>query len=187
MARSINKMKKLSVISNQFADKGQSLLEVTVLVGLALITVSGLVIVTVNGLKNSQYSQNQAQATKLAQEGMDEVKGIVQRNCAVSNGGNYLWFNSQTGTGSDLVWNHNFGQTFQIVNYSTCDLVTPGLVLGTHDITPTATQIFTRDILIADDSSCASPSDCKLVTVTVNWTDFSGQHQSRLVTVLTEN
>ena len=176
-------------------DKGQSLLEVTVLVGLALITVSGLVIVTVNGLKNSQYSQNQAQATKLAQDGMDQVKGMASRNCAVTAGSTFYWFNSRT-NGDDLVWGPVFPSpaTFHIVSYSTCNDLTPGLATSAHDLTPTGTDIFTRDILIEDDvdtvtgnAACSPSYSCKRVVVTVTWSDFSGDHESRLATIMTEN
>jgi Tfp pilus assembly protein PilV len=178
--------------SNSAVDqRGQSLLELTVLVGLALIVVSGLVIVTVNGLKNSQYSQNQTQATKLAQEGMDEVKSIEDRNCAVSTGSLYLWYNSKNG-GADLVWSNSWStpQSFQITNYSTCSETLAGLTTAAHDIDPnTAGGIFTRDVTIEDYSSssnCNPSSSCKVVKVQVTWSDYSGNHNSQLSTLLSE-
>jgi Tfp pilus assembly protein PilV len=176
----------------QLKNKGQSLLEVTVLVGLVLIVISGLVIVTVNGLKNSQYSQNQAQATKLAQEGMDQVKNIASRNCSVSIGGSFLWFNS-IANGTDLIWNRDWssGPTFYISNYSSCSTSIAGLTQTNagrpYDIIPSANNIFTRNITITDDSSCQTPTKCKIVTISVNWNDYSGLHESRLATILTEN
>lgn len=180
----------LSIYNSQ---KGQSLLEVTVLVGLALITVTGLVIVTINGLKNSQYSQNQAQATKLAQQGMDQVKGMVSRNCAVNIGGSYLWFNSKT-NGTDLVWAKDWSTSpkFRITNYNGCSDASPGLTQTTaanpDDINQLTTGgIFIRDITMSDDSSCTQPTSCKVLTVRVFWTDYSGDHESKLVTILTEN
>lgn len=169
---------------------GQSLLEVTVLVGLALLTVSGLVIVTVNSLKNSQYSQNQAQATKLAQEGIDQVKSIADRNCPVSSGGSYLWFNSANSTGSDLIWSQTWAaeRQFRIQNFTTCTESIPGLVQGSPDINPTAAGgIFTRNISIRDSTSCSPTESCKIIKVTVSWTDTSGSHQSHLATMIIEH
>jgi hypothetical protein len=61
-------------------EAGQTLLEIVVMIGVILVIVSGLTITVVNGLKNSQLSQNQAQATKLAQEGIEKVKTIKANN-----------------------------------------------------------------------------------------------------------
>ena len=59
-----------------FSHKGQSLLELVVSVGLLVVVVTALAVTMINGLRNSQFSQNQSQATKLAQEGLDGVKNV---------------------------------------------------------------------------------------------------------------
>jgi hypothetical protein len=66
-------------------NRGQTLLEIAVMMGVILIVVGGLTITVINGLKNSQFSQNQIQATKLAQEGLEKVKLISENNWQVCN------------------------------------------------------------------------------------------------------
>jgi DNA-binding NarL/FixJ family response regulator len=44
--------------------------------GVAIIVVGALTFATIASLRNAQFSQNQAQATKLAQEGLEKVKSL---------------------------------------------------------------------------------------------------------------
>src|SRR5258708_4225759 len=76
---------------------GQSLLEVVVLIGLALVIVTGLTVVTINGLKNTQFSQNQAQATRFAQDAVDCVRSIKDTNKPITIGGSpYYWYDASS-------------------------------------------------------------------------------------------
>jgi hypothetical protein len=75
-----------------FFQQGQTLLEVAMALGIALIIISALTIVTLEGLKNSQFSQNQTQATQLAQEGLEKVKSMRDRDYSINVGGaSYAW------------------------------------------------------------------------------------------------
>src|SRR5436190_1935218 len=78
-------------------NRGQSLLEIVVTLGLGLIIITGISIVAINGLKNSQFSKNQAVATKLAQEGLERVRQIRSQNCPTSIAStNIPWYNAGT-------------------------------------------------------------------------------------------
>ncbi len=154
---------------------GQSLLEVIVLIGLALVIVTGLTVVTVNGLKNSQFSQNKAQATRLAQEGIDCVRTVRDKNWTVTISGTaYYWYNT-----TPFIW------TFPISTPRTFSIL-PGCIGLTESATDTSlstaySSTFTRVITIQDFNGNTNQ---KRITVVVRWNDISGQHQSQLVTVL---
>ncbi len=173
---------------------GQSLLEVIVLMGLALVIVTGLTVVTVNGLKNSQFSQNQAQATRLAEEGIDCVRTIRDKNLPVCIGGTgpacaggtaFRWYDRETYP--NQMWSFNLpapGSFFMITTLpgNSCT----GLQ-NTTATPPNDTSVglpfsstFSRRISIQNYNVITQ----KRVTVLVLWNDISGLHQSQLVTVL---
>src|SRR5258708_13629327 len=56
---------------------GQSLLEVTLALGILIIILCAITIVTINVLRNSQFSNNHAQPTKLPQDGLNKAKTIL--------------------------------------------------------------------------------------------------------------
>ncbi len=192
--------------------KGQSLLEIVTLTGVILAVVTGLTITVINGLKNSQFSQNQTQATKLAQEGLEEVRTIRDRNWMVC---------IQGGAQTVLAWkdifanNYTFGNRnpaaanpcrtgpasqassciYRLNPTATCASLVGGApanttytlmssqLLSNLDIPETFPGTpFKRTIFVEDDVS--NPTTQKKVTSRVSWTDFSGTHQSEIVTVL---
>ncbi len=184
-------------IANYFKNyRAESLLEITIAMSLALIIITAVATTTLNGLKNSQLSQNQVQATKLAQEGLEKVKYIRGRNCPIekisgSVTTQYSWFGdaADEDTTTDpnnpklIIWNHSFsvGETFE-VDTSACKIVEK----PTDPITSTTTATkFTRVIKI-EDESVSNPA-IKKITSVVSWTDFTGSHESKLITVLTQN
>lgn len=170
--------------------KGQSLLEVVVLIGLALVIVTGLTIVTVNGLKNSQYSQNQAQATRLAKDAIDKVRTMSDQNCPVAVGAGptyYYWYDN-----SSLIWPVRLSNTntYRFQQGFNCGPAQPsGTILvsqpaNTPDNSiPTPLQGTFRRFITIDDFS----ANQKRVNVRVEWTDLSGQHKSDLTTIIGQN
>lgn len=164
----------MKVIRRLKKQVGESLLEVTISLGLALLVVTALTVTTVNGLKNSQLSQNQLKATKYAQEGIERIRQIRERNCPVNLGSNsYVWY----GPGSSI-WGATFsGEILRFtINARECKLdqsTTPE---------PLDDGKFTRTVSMTE-----GPTNTKKVTVSVNWTDFSGNHESKLETSLTNN
>lgn len=157
--------------------KGSTLLEVLVSLALVLFVVTALTITTINGLKNSQFSQNQLQATKFAQEGVEQVKQARARNCPVKFTADttpYVWYGPGT-----QIWVTSFTvsppRQFKFAtseNICSLDQVTSGEVLAGK---------FKREILIED-----SGTDKKEVIVKVSWTDFSGAHETKNITILSE-
>lgn len=156
------------------SQKGQSLLEIVVMIGVLVVIVTGLVIVTINGLKNSQFSKNQLQATKLAQAGLEQVRTIKNRNCPVVVGNDsYWWFNAPL-----LVWGESSvdNTNFQIIlDDSRCELK--------QSLNPDFfNNQFSRFVEMRND-----PAGGKLITVRVIWSDFSGSHEAKHVTILASN
>lgn len=167
------------IIKNQkkyFTDQaGQSLLEITVSVGLILVIVTGLMLSTINGLKNSQFAQNQTLATKLAQEGIEKVRSIKDQDCPIFINGTqpYYWYDK-----NPKIWNFSIPlqRKFRIPP-SSCSLTE----ISVTDTTEEIQGKFLRSIYIQDDSSV----DIKKVTSEVIWIDYSGNHSSKLTTFLT--
>ncbi len=177
---------------NKLTCKGQTLLELVVGLGILLVVLGAAAISTTQGLRNSQFSKNQAQATKLAQENMEIVRTIKNSNLGVCLSGQ--------GTTSCLtwegIWTNNFGNlpacanptatcTFEIRN-NTCTLAAGGTkpICLVYKNTPAVLSggIFSYQVYI-ENEDLALPLIQKRVTSRVFWTDSTGQHSSDLVTV----
>lgn len=61
-------------MSNSHA--GQTLLEVVVAVGIALVVVGALTVAATNAVRNASLSRNQTQATRLAQDGIETARAL---------------------------------------------------------------------------------------------------------------
>lgn len=154
-------------------EHGETLLELTMAAGLAVLVIAALTITTIIGLRNSQLSQNQTQATKLAQEGLEKVRSLRSRNqtvCLVSN--------------SPQNWDDLYASDFVKTEFkfggSGCpEPATSLAVSSAPDLSPTNDLPFTRRIYLEKSSS-------NQITVTslVSWTDYSGPHQTQLITIL---
>lgn len=179
--------------------KGQSLIELVVALGLLAVIITILAVATITGLQNSQFSKNQALATKLAQEGQEKIRTIRARNYTVCGP------NPSSPTGVKD-WNSIYGSD---MNCQATPSLACSYVLATIDTPPaiidcTATEFwlnnvnttqpeqimnegvnFDRIITIKDYGVVPNRAQ-KEVTVTVSWTDFSGVHSSKLVTVLAD-
>lgn len=180
-----------------YSEKGQTLLEMVVVIAVALLVVSALTFATIASLRNSQFAKNQAQATKLAQEGVEKVRSIRDRDGSVifeyASGGN----NPKTEKFSNL-WALNMSNDY--CGKHACyfklaqDLSTKMDVLTNEGVDDDvidnirATNLdyetinnFKRQVQISDFSI---PKQEKTVTVVVTWTDFAGSHESRITTIL---
>lgn len=168
---------------------GQSLLELVTILGFSVVIITALVITNINGLKNSQFSKNQLQATKLAQEGINIVRSIRDQNGTVCN---------QTGnSGNDFKGLLNLNTTCTtapcvfILNSSAgvCNsLPTTNYWLnfssasGFESLSPATGLTFKRQVIISDPIPFIASQ--KEVIVQVSWDDISGTHKSNLSTVL---
>ena len=162
-----------------FSAKGQTLLELTVLIGVMLAVIAGLAITTINGLKNSQLSQNQAQATKLAQEGLENLRTAKERNCpVVLSSGSYSWYGE-----GNLIWGTSIAAPVSVqVSLGSCSVS----VQANDNVNMPSTLIsrFTRIITIQDETGNTNQ---KKIVSSVGWTDISGTHNSNLVTILSND
>lgn len=178
-------------------EKGQSLAEVIVATTVGVLVVSALTFATIFSLRNANYAKTAAQATKLAQEGIEGVRVGRDRDRAINNNGalgNVTSWNGDT-SGNGAIWNYqidgNCGNTaatpptycyFNIVssgeNYGDLEHLTaaPSPPSGTEPVGQ-----FNRVVILSDDSNYATQ---KKVTVIVTWTDFTGPRESKLVTIL---
>src|SRR3989344_2749287 len=67
-----------------FNNKGQSLIEAVIVVAVGVIVMGSLVFATIASLRNAEFAKNQAIATKLAQEGIEQVRSGRNRNAAIT-------------------------------------------------------------------------------------------------------
>ena len=176
------------MLSNQ---KGQSLVELIVVTAVAVIVVGALTFATIAALRNAAFSKNQTQATKLAQDGLERMRSLRDRDSDIQT----LNIPDKSGNPGKIslvnIWDYflardycNSGSEnkpciFKFNNGVLTQINSPEDAEGTD---------LKRYIEIFDRSNCDSISECfkfqKEVRVVVYWNDFSGPHESRLTTIL---
>ncbi len=166
--------------------RGQSLLEMVITIGVAVVIIVALTITTVKGLQSGQFAQNQVQAAKLAQEGLERMRSFRENDVPVRLGGvDYSW----SASASQTIWGVNFDPGacagfggsncyFQFLNCPGPSCYAQGIIASTEGEVIPGT-IFRRKIMIEDYSV-----DNKKITSIVTWSDTSGKHESKVVTVL---
>ncbi len=176
-------------------EDGQSLIEVIVVLGLTAVVAVGLVIVVLTSLKNAKFAQNQAKATKFAQEAMEQIKSIRDRDLKgsinlASTGWDdsspfsVLWQYPLSNNAQSPCINRPEGVTggcyFKLDNGNTlAEPTLPGLSNSLQDME----DGLSRQIIITDDASYQQE---KTVAVKVFWKDAGGEHESNLQTKLTK-
>lgn len=152
---------------------GQSLLEVVTASAVGILVVAALTYATIFSLRNATFAKNSAQATKLAQEGIEKVRTLRDRNGSVS----YV-----SAVGTTNLFSELWGITLSCPS-SNCYFYLDNRtsVLIGFDAWETVPPNFKRRFQIEDEGTS---HDQKKVTVIVQWTDFAGNHQSRLTTIL---
>ena len=144
---------------------GQALIEVITALAVIIVVIGAVIALSLAGLKNSQFSRNQATATKLAQQLTEQVRAVRDRQ----------------------------GWTTFVVDYAVnnCyEIDSTNWVLINQDLTCTAKQLagefrqFSQTIKL-EDATAVATADGRKVTIKVNWSDSSGEHSSQQVTLLT--
>lgn len=155
-------------------EKGQSLLEVIIAMTVGILVVTALVFAVIFSLRNAQFAKNSAQATKLAQEGIERVRTLRDRDGSVV----FSTASTTTTKFSDL-WAIQMSEScaggicyFRLGGGLTQSVATSFEDLGNK---------LQRQVQITEDANWATQ---KKVTVIVQWTDFAGEHQSQLTTIL---
>lgn len=186
-----------------FNNKGQTLIELVVVVAVIVMVVGALVFATIASLRNSSFAKNQAQATKLAQEGLERVRTGRDRNECIKNLSSSVnsWNGNSTDTncpGLGSIWDYSINQQcgssqaspplYCYLNVNAQGVLT--YLIASSDV-PTSAEsiadangnfIFQRVVVLSDRQP--SYDSEKTVTVIVRWIDFSGKHDSKLTTLL---
>lgn len=189
------------MLSKEFSvrQSGQSLMELVVVVAVAVIVISALVFATIGSLRNATFAKNQAQATKLAQEGLERVRTGRDRNQCI-NGLDAVNVNSWNGSTDcpspvGSIWVYRISgdcdrpdlETYCYFNTSPSGALQN---IGSSATFPSTAEgippppddpVFRRVITLSDDDDYKS---AKKITSIVRWTDFSGEHESKLTTIL---
>lgn len=82
--------------------RGDTLIEVLIALAIAVVVISAITTLSISSLNNAQYVASQDQASKYAEEGMEIVRKIRNRNYAqyASYGGTYCLAKGATTLGS---------------------------------------------------------------------------------------
>lgn len=189
--------------SKRKRESGQSLMELVVVVAVIVVVVGALTFATIASLRNAQFSKNQAQATKLAQEGLERVRLSRDRNQPITHSGalgNVVSWNGNT-QGQGKFWdyqiNGNCGNValappvYCFFNIDSSGKLSYLAAWGQNPASADQSALpsnaesippFKRAVIVSDDSTTFQVQ--KKITVVVTWTDFSGYHESRLTTIL---
>ncbi|MDD5416009.1 MAG: hypothetical protein PHE48_03350 [Candidatus Daviesbacteria bacterium] len=165
------------------SEKGQSLIEVIVAATVGILVVSALTFATIFSLRNANFAKNSAQATKLAQEGIESVRTGRDRNVPIAGNFQINGFNI-TSWDPDL-WSNQISPNCTPNCYfninSSGELQ---YLIGASSIPSAAETIdqFKRVVILSDDAT--SYTIQKTATVIVQWNDSTGSHDSKLTTIL---
>lgn len=163
-------------MSRRLNESGQTLLEVLVAFVVAALVVGAIVITTLLSLRNAQFSQNQLQATKLAQQAIEEIRTIRDRDDPQIN-----YPSSLNPTKFSVFLSHPeycldpcyFSLSDSSLNLTAISDTKPQSIGGG----------FSRQIII---QTTTGGLNQKTVGVKVSWVDASGSHESYIQTVLSK-
>lgn len=156
-------------------EKGQSLIEVLIVLTVSIMVLVALVALVVVGLKNAQFAQSQAKATKYAQQTLDNIKSIKDRDLNV----NLLI----VGSGTDTLTFSDF-----LADNNKCPNTAPCLFARVSDTElneSTSSHEISGESLSEEIKIWSSGTNEKTVSVKVSWVDSAGEHSSNLQTILT--
>ena len=158
-------------------NRGQTLIEVIVIITIGILVIVALVFATIAGLRNSEFAKRQIQAIKLAQEGIERMRTLRDRDTVGS-----IIYPPAADQFSDL-WSVSLGCQVEINNCyfffnPSGSILNNGTSVNFEDIQP---GNFRRQIQI---ENYGDGTQQKKVTSIVQWNDFSGPHESRLTTIL---
>lgn len=149
-------------------NKGESLVEVIIAATVGVLVVTALTFATIFSLRNANFAKNSAQATKLAQEGIEMVRTLRDRDGDVSY--------TDVSKFSDL-WAITFSCPSNCYFRFYLGILSGGTDVNFEDIPPNFN--FKRQFQIEDHEI-----DQKKITSVVQWSDSAGIHESKLTTIL---
>ncbi len=173
--------------------KGQTLIELIISVALILIIITGVTMLTVKGLQNSQFSRNQVQATKLAQEGIEKMRTIRDNSFTICG-----WALSANTVAPNGLWSAVCPSGCRYILQSsagTCNSTATSTLWANYTASTTTVEsivvggvTFQRYVVVTNGTDLAGSANVnvKNVDVIVSWTDSSGSHDSKVSTVLSK-
>lgn len=151
--------------------RGQTLVEVIIALGIVVVLAVGLISASLITQRASRTAKNNAQATKLVQQNIEQMRIYRDRRgyeaIANSPAGNGCYRLENTANPDINLWN--------LVSFA-C----PQLTL--YESVPLDNVNFSRRVLIANGSSSTS----KLITVEVAWNESDGVHKVASNTILSK-
>lgn len=149
-------------------NSGQSLIEVIIGIAIAAMLTISLISVGLITNRSSRSAKNTAQATKLAQEKIEDVRVIRDRRgytyvAGLTRG---VCHKTDAPTDDPITWS--------LITISPCPETVPG---------PAENVTFTRSIVLSDSNPV--DADKRLVTVTVNWNEPGGARSVKNQTLFT--
>jgi Tfp pilus assembly protein PilV len=180
-------------IKNQ---QGQSLVEVVIALGIAVIIVIAFTNATITSVRNSQFSKNQNLSTKYAQESLELIRAVRDQNtsASVTDGGSLstwgdLWgidLYDTSATGVTGMTGYCFNLDKSTLHLTKRTFVNPcadkdasGVV---QDENLDGLNLFYRKINI---TNADNDKNKKQINVRVYWSDSRGQHNTDVTTFLT--
>ncbi len=174
--------------SNTRNERGENLIELMVVLTIAILVVGSLVFAVISSLRNADFSKNQIQATKYAQEGIEALRAMRDRDGAIIN---FPPTGSQAGSISS--WSDPDLWSNRVSAAGACGPCYFLLVDNQQGIQWSENSNgediksegkFFRYLIFDDEAAPSSYQSEKRVTIIVRWTDTSGSHESKLVTIL---
>lgn len=175
---------------------GQSLIEVVIALLVIVVVLGALVVTILTGLKNAQFAQSQVKATKYAQEALDKIRAIRDRD----QDGSVSFENNAGGSISNPItrfsdlWKISMVDkgTLCVATESVCylKLTSSGLesVISSSKEDTSIGGGLSRVIIFKDKITSGGDDGYdqeKSIVVKVLWEDSSGKHESNLETKLT--
>lgn len=158
------------------SERGQLLIEVLVALALAIVVATAFVSLGAVAIKNSQASKNQANATQLAQEGIEKL--IELRDASNGNDTWTTWFNAFASfpVNTQLCTSTN-PLAYCAYDYK-IDLSPCGSPTTCEPVSASGgTVTYQRKVRVVQMGQSANLLD---IMVFVYWTDASGTHSSQL-------
>lgn len=163
-------------------ESGQTLMEVIIAMTVGILVVTALTFATIYSLRNANFAKTSSQATKLAQEGIERVRIGRDRYKPIT--GNFKINNSDITSWDDPdLWSNQISPN--CIPNCYFNITSSGVLQYTGTTSSLAEPIdpnFNRMVILSDDSRTYATQ--KTVMVIVTWTDASGPHNSKLMTIL---
>lgn len=158
-------------------ERGQTLIEVLMVLSVATIMVVALIAAVLSSLKSSQFAQNQAKATKYSQDAIDKIKTARDRNINV----NFLSTNTP-----NMPFQSFLSDSTQCPSTVVCyfRLNDSSLELTQDFSSTSATTDVDNGLRRLITITSTASADEKLITVQIFWTDSNGDHSSNIQTIL---